>query len=63
MLNRAYARMLICKKDEDFAAFEPVLEEDVARTGTRRLSNCLMENHWHLVVWPLEDAELSRFVG
>lgn len=22
-----------------------------------------MPNHWHLVVWPWEDGELSRFVG
>jgi putative transposase len=22
-----------------------------------------MPNHWHLVVWPNRDGELSRFVG
>jgi len=55
--------MPIFTKDEDFIAFETVLEEAVARTGTRLLSYCLMRNHWHLVVWPREDDELSRFVG
>ncbi len=55
--------MPIFTKDEDFIAFETVLEEAVARTGTRLLSWCLMGNHWHLVVWPREDDELSRFVG
>ena len=35
----------------------------MARTGTRLLSYCLMENHWRLVVWPQEDDELSRFAG
>jgi len=34
--------MPIFKRDEDFAAFERVLEEAVARTGTRLLSYCLM---------------------
>ena len=63
MLNRANARMPIFTKDEDFIAFETVLEEAVARTGTRLLSYCVMGNHWHLVVWPREDDELSRFVG
>ena len=63
VLNCANARMPIFTKDEDFAAFERVLEEAVARTGTRLLSYCLMGNHWHLVVWPQEDGELSRFVG
>ena len=37
VLNRANARMPIFKRDEDFAAFERVLEEAVARTGTRLL--------------------------
>ncbi|MEZ6035767.1 MAG: hypothetical protein R3C17_21930 [Planctomycetaceae bacterium] len=46
--------MPIFTKDEDFIAFETVLEEAVARTGTRLLSYCLMGNHWHLVVWPQE---------
>ena len=45
VLNRANARMPIFTKDEDFAAFERVLEEAVARTGTRLLSYCVMGNH------------------
>ncbi len=63
VLNRANARMPIFTKDEDFISFETILQEAVARTGTRLLSYCLMENHWHLVVWPQEDDELSRFAG
>src|SRR5260221_9398827 len=35
----------------------------VARTGTRLLAYCVMGNHWHLVVWPRQDGELSQFVG
>ena len=60
VLNRANARVPIFTKDEDFAAFERVLEDAAARTGTRILSYCLMGNHLHLVVWPHEDGELSR---
>jgi putative transposase len=29
---------------------------------TRLLSYCLMPNHWHLVLWPRQDSELSAFV-
>ena len=29
----------------------------------RLLAYCLMPNHWHLVVWPQRDGELSSFVG
>jgi putative transposase len=63
VLNRANARITIFEKSEDYEAFERVLEEAVHRTDTRLLAYCLMPNHWHLVVWPLEDGELSRFTG
>jgi putative transposase len=63
VLNRANARMTIFKSDADFEAFERVLIEAVQRTRTRLLSYCLMPNHWHLLVWPKEDGELSEFVG
>ncbi len=63
VLNRANARMTIFENDEDYAAFERILEEAVDRTRTRLLAYCVMPNHWHLVVWPRQDGELSRFVG
>ena len=63
VLNRANAQITIFEKSEDYEAFERVLEEAVHRTDTRLLAYCLMPNHWHLVVWPLEDGELSRFTG
>ncbi len=63
VLNRANARMTIFEKPEDFAAFEGVLAEAVERTQTRLLAYCVMSSHWHLVVWPQGDGELSRFTG
>ena len=63
VLNRANGRMRIFRKDADYEAFEAVLIEAVERTRTRLLAYCLMPNHWHLMVWPREDGELSRFVG
>jgi putative transposase len=63
VLNRANARMTIFENEQDYAAFEQVLEEAVERTGTRLLAYCVLPNHWHLVLWPQEDGELSRFVG
>jgi len=63
VLNRANARMTIFAEDEDYEAFEQVLSEAVERSGTRLLSYSVLPNHWHLLVWPREDGELSRFVG
>jgi putative transposase len=63
VLNRANARLAIFEDDEDFAAFEKVLLQAVERSAMRLLAYCLMPNHWHLVVWPRKDGELSRFIG
>ena len=63
VLNRANARMTIFEKSSDYEAFENALVQSVARAGTRLLAYCLMPNHWHLLVWPRMDGELSRFVG
>lgn len=63
MLNRANAQSEIFAGDADYEAFERTLQNAVARTGTRLLSYCVMPNHWHLVVWPETDGELSDFVG
>lgn len=62
-LNRANAQAQIFYTPEDYAAFEAVLAEARDRTGMRVLSYCLMPNHWHLVLWPKQDGDLSRFMG
>lgn len=63
VLNRANARMTIFEKEDDYAAFERVLEEAVERTAMRLLAYCVLPNHWHLAVWPREDGELSAFTA
>lgn len=63
VLNRANAGMQIFESDQGYLAFEKVLAEAVQRAKMRLLAYCLMPNHWHLVVWPRQDGDLSRFVG
>lgn len=63
VLNRANGRQTIFERERDFAAFEKILEDTKERVRTRILGYCLMPNHWHLVLWPSEDGELSTFVG
>ena len=62
VLNRANARMRIFEDDDDYRAFERVLAEAVERTETRLLAYCVMPNHWHLVLWPRHDGELTNFL-
>ena len=63
VLNRANARLTIFDSDDDYDAFERVLEEATDRLSMRVLSYCVMPNHWHLLLWPRLDGDLSRFVG
>jgi putative transposase len=63
VLNRANARLPIFENTADFEAFERVLVEALERFRTPLLAYCLMPNHWHLILWPQKDGELSRFVG
>ncbi|MDY0169495.1 MAG: transposase [Thermoguttaceae bacterium] len=63
ILNRSNARMPLFKKDEDYAAFERVLEEAHEREPLRVLAYCVLPNHWHMVVWPKRGAhkQVSEF--
>ena len=61
-MNRAVVRSEIFSKDEDYSAFEEILAEMQLRIPIRILGWCLMPNHWHLVVWPEEGAQVSEFL-
>ena len=61
-LNRANARLALFDDDDDYAAFERVLQQAVARFEMRLLSYCLMADHFHLLLWPREDGDLSTFM-
>lgn len=61
-LNRAVARLPLFEKEADYEAFERVLAEAQQRHPTRILAYCLMPNHWHFVLWPREDDELTAFL-
>ncbi len=62
VLNRAVGRTRIFRKQRDFEAFEEVLAEAKQWTPMRVLGWCVMPNHWHLVLWPRRDGDLSEFM-
>jgi putative transposase len=63
VINRANGRLRLFRKDSDFTAFYNVLRQAHERHPIRLLAWCVMSNHWHFVVWPRHDGELSRFFG
>src|SRR5579862_4496622 len=60
VLNRANARARIFAKEADYAAFERVMKETIARKPMRILGYLIMPNHWHLVLWPERTATWRR---
>jgi REP element-mobilizing transposase RayT len=55
--------MRLFHKDPDFAAFEQVLAEGLERYAVELYTYCLMGNHWHLVLSPLEPGAMGRLMG
>jgi len=60
ILNRRVGRLGLFDKPADYMAFEKILNEAHERTGIRIAAYCLMPNHWHLLLWPRDDGELSE---
>lgn len=63
VLNRANSRTRLFDKDGDYEAFQRVMAAARERVPMRILSYCVMPNHWHMVLWPRRDGDLSEFVG
>ena len=61
-LNRGVGRMKIFSTERDYQAFEEMIEETLRLYPMRILAYCLMPNHWHFVLWPENDGELSAFL-
>ena len=62
VLNRAVGRGQLFDDEADYLAFERVVQRTHELLPIRLVSYCLMPNHWHLVLWPREDGELSQFM-
>jgi len=62
-LNRGNLRADIFKKEADYAAFERILHEGLEIHEVELYCYQLMSNHYHLVLRPLVDGEMSRFMG
>src|SRR5437762_747420 len=63
VLNRANGRRTLFDKAADYDAFERVLGDAQGEHPVPLLAYILMPNHWHLMLAPQQDGELSRFVG
>lgn len=61
VLNRSVARLTLFEKPEDYAAFMQVVEETWEKVPLPILAMTVMPNHWHFVVRPTTDTQLTEF--
>jgi putative transposase len=47
---------------ESLLAFERLVDRARGLFPVRLLAYCLMRNHWHFLLWPIEDDAISRFM-
>jgi putative transposase len=62
VLNRGNAGQDVFHEDDDYLRFIELIQEACARVPMPVLAWCLMSNHFHLVLWPYADGELSRWM-
>jgi putative transposase len=62
VLNRGNSRQTLFHTPNDFDAFIRVMIESLLIVSMRILAYCLMPNHWHFVLWPAQDDQLSDFM-
>ncbi len=62
VLNRGNGRARVFHKDEDYQAFIDLIAAASLRLPMRVLGYCLMPNHFHLMVRPFSNGELSTWM-
>jgi putative transposase len=62
VLNRSVRQQTIFERDFDYQVFLDIMEETRALYAVRILAYCVMPTHWHLVLWPERDRDLSDFM-
>jgi len=62
VLNRGNARKDVFHKKEDHAAFLALMMEAKERLPMRVLGWCVLTNHFHMVLWPHNDGDLSQWM-
>ena len=62
VFNRAIQGVTLFESASDYEAFLRVLFETCERIQMRVLAYAITPNHWHLVLWPLDDDSLSGFM-
>src|SRR5688572_16970090 len=62
IVNRGNRRSQVFASPADYLGFLAAMTEAAERTVVRLVAFCLMPNHFHLVLWPFNGAEVSAYM-
>jgi len=62
VINRAVGRTQIFNKPKDYQLFEELLFDAQETVNMRMLAYVIMPNHWHLLLYPKQDGDMSTFM-
>jgi putative transposase len=62
VLNRGNARATVFHDDADYQRCIRLVHQACARIPMRVIGYCLMPNHFHLLLWPHNDGDLSAWM-
>ena len=61
-MNRSAKQLTLFDSRAEYDVFLDVLAEAETVCPIRLLEYCVMPNHWHLLVWPERDDQVTRFM-
>jgi len=62
VINRGNRRACVFHTDADYRSFLNLINRACEKQPMRVVGYCLMPNHFHLVLWPHGDGDLSRWM-
>jgi putative transposase len=62
VLNRAVAKIKLFRHDNDYVAFEHAFAQAYERFPLEIFAYTVMPNHWHFVLRPKRDGDLTAFM-
>jgi len=62
VLNRGNAGTEVFHEARDYAEFVELLRQETETRNVRLLAYCLLPDHFHIVLWPRKDGDLSRWM-
>jgi putative transposase len=62
VINRASVRLILFDKKEEFSLFESILTLAREKVDVDIIAYCCMSNHFHLILRPKQDGDLSKFM-